>query len=386
MAPPQRLPERAVAEPTAPERAASLLASEHAPSEHACARLLAELAPDTTLYGDVAARCDRPDDARRAYEAAWSAGARDCALALVLADQSFPVDLARERLRAVPACRAASLRLAELALDGATDEGLAIVAALLRRDADDADAIALLVRLHAARAEHGAGLSVCERAPGLAHLALWRACADLALEAGRLHAAEDALRAALALDPTPSTLATLGELLLRERRHEEAFALFGAALSRGDTPYDVVTGAGRALDRLGCLDAADALLDAAMRRAPERPEAYWYRATSPINLVPCFDMERSRRVLSWIERFLELAGDDPRFADAVEQATRRCARSPARRSAQADPLCEPGIVERLTRHCGGTDRALAWRSLPARASSFDCHRGDVAAALQLAAP
>lgn len=315
---------------------------------------------DPVLRGDAAARCGRSSEALRAYEEAWRAGDRRCPLIRAIAtlrERGGDVDGARAALGEAR-CREARLELARLELAHAPASAAETIGALLLRDSDDAEALALLVALHVSRGELDPAEGVCARASGVAHAALDHACARAALAAGRLHAAEGRLREAAAAGSLDAHL-ELGELLIRERRANEATEAFRGALALDAEGYEATLGLARALRLAGCLREAEAAFDRAVALAPERPEAFWYRATYALSFDLLSESEAMAAIAA-LTRFVELAGDEPRFRGEVEQVNRRCRRDEPlrRRGYRIRRGCESGLIQQIIESQMGPSRGL----------------------------
>ncbi len=99
------------------------------------------------------------------------------------------------------------------------------------------------------------------------------------LQAGRLPAAEAALRASLALLPgRPSSLLNLAVVLLRQARPAEALPLLDDVLARQPDDLDALGHRGVALNDLGRPAEAAASFDRLLQRDPSRPQAWFHLA------------------------------------------------------------------------------------------------------------
>ncbi len=99
------------------------------------------------------------------------------------------------------------------------------------------------------------------------------------LKAGRLQAAETALRASLALLPgRPSSLLNLAVVLLRQARPAEALPLLDEVLAQQPDDLDALGHRGVALNDLGRPAEAAASFDQLLQRDPSRPQAWFHLA------------------------------------------------------------------------------------------------------------
>jgi predicted TPR repeat methyltransferase len=99
------------------------------------------------------------------------------------------------------------------------------------------------------------------------------------LQAGRLSAAETALRASLALLPgRPSSLSNLAVALLRQGRAAEALPLLDEVLAQEPDAADALGHRGAALNELGRNAEAVATFERLLRADPARPQGWFHLA------------------------------------------------------------------------------------------------------------
>ena len=117
----------------------------------------------------------------------------------------------------------------------------------------------------------------------------------------------------------------------------------------------------------------------AQRVAPERPEAWLQLGATSVGGW-CGTYEDISESYAALDRFLELAGDDPAFATRVELVRRRCPSEivtgdePVHRRGLRPP-CEPGLRQQLARECAGSNTIQQMQSMirEGRSSTdFDC--------------
>lgn len=311
--------------------------------EAACEELLDREGGDDVLRGDLAARCGRDAEALAAYERARARGNDSCALAVAVADlraRTSDEAGALALIREAPPCRRLDRWAARFTPSRDAALAARIVERGLRADPFDPVFVAAQVRLRVATGRAALAVEACARATDAE---VHDACAVAALARDAQHDAEAHFRAAIGAEATAVRFLDLGRFLLRGRRDGEAAEAMRGALALAPEDYEATLGLGRALVR-HCWTAARETFRAAQRIAPERPEAWLYFGAMSVTSY-CGPIEEVRESIDALDRFVELAGDDPAFADRVARVTRRCRRD--------EPSCVPGWEQRILIVCSG---------------------------------
>ena len=146
-----------------------------------------------------------------------------------------------------------------------------------------------------------------------------------------------------------------GQLTLSFRGYEDAASAFARARELQPQNYEAVVGLGAAQRGLNQLDEAEATYRAAIQIDAQRPEAYF-------NLGLLYQDFKGgqipdlRQAQQFYEQFTQRAGGQARFAETVENVTRRCRRRPEsrrrgrrRREGQSEWVgdCRPGRVQQI---------------------------------------
>ncbi|RKH03459.1 tetratricopeptide repeat protein [Corallococcus sp. CA047B] len=346
-------------------------------------RLLTQLGEEYARLGDL----DRAErELRRAVEKSPAYYPAHVLLGRVLME-SGRLTRARQHLRRAMTLRLrdpeAYLVLSQLHLDAkAPDEAVKVVEALAHALPGEASGyrrlgLALAERGDTARAERLL-TKAAERDPG--DVEVWSTLARMYEEAGRAKEAEDALARALEADPdSREVLLSAGRAALKSGSVTRARAYFDRLLSLSSSPELAVRVAFSYLSAHESA-AAEAVLDAARKDAPDEPRLAYYAglvaermrrfstaATAFADVPPNAEVFLDARVRR--ARCLSLAGDHARALVLYRAAVKETPEDPELRVAHARALERSGSAAKaegvLREALGGEGAAMAYEALAA---------------------
>lgn len=323
------------------------------------------LAEALYMQGMVHRRCNNTSDARRFFDRALDANHTYCQarvgiglLQLEAGDRAAARQTLDKALEDDANCMAAYVNVAMLQAEtpAQVEAALISLSSALALDSDFLPAfndMAMVYFRNGTRTNDSSMLDlahiVCEQATMIggghtrAHAPIWNTWGLIRLQRQDINEALRFFQQARTLDDSIyESQINFGNITFQFRGYQDAYDAYHRAAELQPNSYDAAVGLGAALRGLQRYDEARQQYERAIQIDANRPEAYfnlgqlYYAYMSGSEA----DMNRSR---GYYQTFLQKAGSNATYAQAVTDTTRQCATTPRRR--RMGSSCVPGYVQ-----------------------------------------